>query len=80
MCVLVPCEDKQLLTTVELDMYVKEYNSTLSAAFDRHASQKTRTRVTRPTVPWYNETIDVTNILYLLDVSYAATYNIRSDG
>ena len=53
------CEDKQLLTTVELDIYVKEYNSTLSAALDRHATQKTRTLVTRPTVPWYNKTIDI---------------------
>ena len=53
------CEDKQLLTTVELDMYVKEYNSTLSAALDRDAPPETRTRVIRPTVPWYNETIDI---------------------
>ena len=42
----------------DLNDYAKEYNTTLSELLDRHAPQRTRTRVTRPVVPWYNEDID----------------------
>ena len=52
------CEDKQFDTADDLDAYAREYTTTLSALLDRHAPLKTRRRVTRPVVPWYNETID----------------------
>ena len=52
------CEDKQFDTADDLDAYAREYSTTLSALLDRHAPLKTRRRVTRPVVPWYNETID----------------------
>ena len=52
------CDDKQFDTTDDLDAYAREYITTLSALLDRHAPLKTRRRVTRPVVPWYNETID----------------------
>lgn len=45
-------------TADDLDAYAREYTTTLSALLDRHAPLKTRRRVTRPVVPWYNETID----------------------
>ena len=41
-----------------MDAYAREYTTTLAALLDRHAPLKTRRRVTRPVVPWYNETID----------------------
>ena len=41
-----------------MDAYAHEYTTTLSALLDRHAPHKTHRRVTRPVVPWYNETID----------------------
>ena len=34
------------------------YNSTLSALFDKHAPLRTRTRVSRPVVPWYSNEIN----------------------
>ena len=40
-----------------MDAYAHEYTTTLSALLDRHV-HKTCRRVTRPVVPWYNETID----------------------
>ena len=52
------CDDKQFDTADDLDAYAREYTSTLSVLLDRHAPLKTRRRVTRPDVPWYNETID----------------------
>ena len=52
------CDDKQFDTSDDLDVYAREYTTTLSALLDRHAPLKTRRRVTRPVVPWYNETID----------------------
>ena len=52
------CDDKQFDTSDDLDAYAREYTTTLSALLDRHAPLKTRRRVTRPVVPWYNETID----------------------
>ena len=52
------CDDKQFDTADDLDAYAREYTTTLSALLDRHAPLKTRRRVTRPVVPWYNETID----------------------
>ena len=53
------CDDKQLATADDLDAYAREYTATLSALLDRHAPLKTRRRrVTRPVVPWYNETIE----------------------
>ena len=42
------CDDKQFDTADDLDAYAR----------DRHAPLKTRRTVTRPDVPWYNETID----------------------
>ena len=41
-----------------MDAYAREYTTTLAALLDRHAPLKTRRRVTRPVVPWYNKTID----------------------
>ena len=52
------CDNNQLHTAEDLDAYAREYITTLSALLDRHAPLKTRKRVTRPVVPWYNETID----------------------
>ena len=52
------CDDKQLDTADDLDAYEREYTTPLSALLDWHAPLKTRRRVTRPVVPWYNETID----------------------
>ena len=51
---------KQLDTADDLDAYAREYTTTLSVMLDldQHAPLKTRRRVTRPVVPWYNETID----------------------
>ena len=42
----------------ELEAYVNAYNSTLSALLDKHAPLRTRTRVSRPMVPWYSNEID----------------------
>ena len=53
-----PCYDKQFDTSDDLDAYAREYTTILSALLDRHAPLKTRRRVTRPVIPWYNETID----------------------
>ena len=52
------CDDRQFDTADDLDAYAGEYTTTLSVLLDRHAPLKTRRRVTRPVVPWYNETID----------------------
>ena len=52
------CDDKQFDTADDLDAFVREYNSTLSALVDRHAPLKTHRRIIRPLVPWYNEIID----------------------
>ena len=54
------CDDKQFDTADDLDAYAREYTTTLSVLLDldQHAPLKTRRRVTRPVVPWYNETID----------------------
>ena len=38
---------------------MKEYNTTLLEVLNCHAPIKTRTRVSRPTVPWYSDTIDL---------------------
>ena len=48
----------QFDTADELDAYTREYTTTLSALLDRHAPPKTRRRVTRRIVPWYNGTTD----------------------
>lgn len=45
-------------------MCVCEYYTTLSALLDHHTPLKTRTRVTRPVVPWYNEVINHAKRLY----------------
>ncbi|EDO42995.1 predicted protein [Nematostella vectensis] len=52
------CTKDSPSTANELDIYVKEYNNTLAKLLNRHAPNKTRTRVTRPVVPWYNDEID----------------------
>ena len=52
------CDDKQFDTADDLDAYAREYTTTFSALLERHAPLKTRRRVTRPVVLWYNETID----------------------
>ena len=45
-------------TADELEAYAKEYNTTLSTMLDKHAPLRTRTRVSRPLVPWYSDAID----------------------
>ena len=45
-------------TADELEIYGREYNTTLSAMLDKHAPLRTRTRVSRPVVAWYSDTID----------------------
>ena len=40
-----------------MDAYAREYTTTLLALHDRRAAVRTRRRVTRPVVPWYNEPI-----------------------
>ena len=45
-------------TDDELESYARAYNSTLSALLDKHAPLRTRTRVSRPVVPWYSKEID----------------------
>ena len=45
-------------TTDELEAYVNSYNSILSALLDKHAPLRTRTRVSRPVVPWYSNEIN----------------------
>ena len=46
-------------TDDELEIYVREYNTALSSILDKHALVLgTRTRVSRPVVPWYSDTID----------------------
>ena len=52
------CNDNQLDTADNLDAYARECTTTLSALLDKHAPLKTRKRVTRHVVPWYNETVD----------------------
>ena len=45
-------------TADELEIYGREYNTALSAMLDKHAPLRTRTRVSRPVVAWYSDTID----------------------
>ena len=52
------CDDKQFDTADGLDTFAREYNTTLAALLDQHAPFKTRRRVIRPVVPWYNGVID----------------------
>ena len=52
------CNDRQFNTADDLDAFACEYNTTLSALLDQHAPLKTRRRIIRPVVPWYNEFID----------------------
>ena len=42
----------------DLDAIVLDYNTILSTVLERHASLKTKTKVVRPTVPWYSDKID----------------------
>ena len=35
-----------------------DYNTLLSTVLECHAPLKTKTKVVRPTVPWYNDEID----------------------
>ena len=52
------CNDRQFNTADDLDAFACEYNTTLSALLDQHAPLKTRRRIIRPVVPWYNEIMD----------------------
>ena len=51
------CDDNQHNTADNLDVYAREYTTTLLALLDWHVPLKTRKRVTRPALPWYNEII-----------------------
>ena len=51
-------DDKQFDTADDLDAFAYEYNTTLSTLLDQHAPLKTRRRIIRPFVPWYNEIMD----------------------
>ena len=53
-----PCAAVKPTTANELEAYVNSYNSTLSALLDKHAPLRTRTRVSRPVVPWYSNEIN----------------------
>ena len=55
------CSEKQVNTihVDELNACVKEYNTTLLEVLNCHAPIRTRTRVSRPIVPWYSDTIDL---------------------
>ena len=48
----------EAITADELEIYGREYNTALSAMLDKHAPLGTRTRVSRPVVAWYSDTID----------------------
>ena len=52
------CDDKQFDTVDDMDAFAREYNTILSILLDQHAPLKTRRRIIRPVVPWYNEIID----------------------
>ena len=52
------CTAVKSTTANELEAYVNSYNSTLSALLDKHAPLRTRTRVSRPVVPWYSSEIN----------------------
>ena len=47
----------------ELDDLADNYNMTLSQLIELHAPLKTKTIVSRPTVPWYNEEIHIAKCL-----------------
>ena len=52
------CAAAKPTTANELEAYVKSYNSSLSALLDKHAPVRTRTRDSRPVVPWYSNEIN----------------------
>ena len=45
-------------TANEVEAYVNSYYSTLSALLDKHTPLRTRTRVSRPVIPWYSNEIN----------------------
>lgn len=47
----------------DLDAIVRDYNTILSTVLEGRAPLKTKTKVVRPTVPWYNDEIDCTRRL-----------------
>ena len=46
-----------ILSACNLDYLACNYNTTLSSVIESHAPLKTKTIVSRPTVPWYNDDI-----------------------
>ena len=46
-----------ILSACDLDSLACNYNTTLSSVIESHAPLKTKTIVSRPTVPWYNDDI-----------------------
>ena len=52
------CAAVKPTTANGLEAYVNSNNSILSALLDKHAPLRTRTRVSRPVVPWYSNEIN----------------------
>ena len=64
LCRNVSCSsDVDILSALELDNLAKTYNHTLSHLLELHAPLKTKTIVSRPTVPWYNDEIHRAKLL-----------------
>ena len=52
-----------ILSACDLDSLACNYNTTLSSVIESHAPLKTKTIVSRPTVPWYNDDIHKAKLL-----------------
>ena len=52
-----------ILSACDLDSLACNYNTTLSSVIESHAPLKTKTIVSRPTVPWYNDGIHKAKLL-----------------
>ena len=52
-----------ILSACDLDSFACNYNTTLSSVIESHAPLKTKTIVSRPTVPWYNDDIHKAKLL-----------------
>ena len=52
-----------ILSACDLDSLVCNHNTTLTSVIESHAPLKTKTIVSRPTVPWYNDNIHKAKLL-----------------